>query len=99
MRRRGCTLNPAKRKNQMYSLPTIRFSGNSAGTGFHRSARFAQSALAHATGFSLAAVLALALAETHAAGPKRCDWHGPLSGGEKPYAKCVDFASMEGKTV
>ncbi|MEO6098136.1 MAG: vWA domain-containing protein, partial [Fibrobacteria bacterium] len=33
------------------------------------------------------------------AAAKRCDWHGPLSGGEKPYAKCVDFASMEGKTI
>lgn len=30
---------------------------------------------------------------------KRCDWHGPLSGGEIPYAKCVDFAAMEGKTI
>lgn len=30
---------------------------------------------------------------------KRCDWHGPLSGGEKPYAKCVDFAALNGKTM
>ena len=33
------------------------------------------------------------------AAPKRCDWHGPLSGGEKPYAKCVDFAALDGKTL
>ncbi|MDB5105107.1 MAG: von Willebrand factor type domain [Fibrobacteres bacterium] len=30
---------------------------------------------------------------------KRCDWHGPLSGGEKQYAKCVDFAALNGKTM
>jgi hypothetical protein len=34
-----------------------------------------------------------------AKGPKRCDWHGPLSGGETQYAKCVDFAAMNGKTI
>ncbi|MEO7423935.1 MAG: vWA domain-containing protein [Fibrobacteria bacterium] len=34
-----------------------------------------------------------------AAAAKRCDWHGPLSGGEKPYAKCVDFAALNGKTL
>ena len=38
-----------------------------------------------------------AASSAHAA--KRCDWHGPLSGGEIPYAKCVDFAAMQGKTI
>jgi hypothetical protein len=30
---------------------------------------------------------------------KRCDWHGPISGGEDPYNKCVDFAALDGKTL
>jgi hypothetical protein len=48
----------------------------------------------------LTAILAFSAASpAHAAGPKRCDWHGPLSGGEHPYAKCVDFAALEGKTL
>lgn len=45
---------------------------------------------------------ALALAAAPAAlakGPKRCDWHGPLSSGESPFVKCVDFASLQGKEL
>ncbi|MEO6096846.1 MAG: hypothetical protein ABIW76_14665, partial [Fibrobacteria bacterium] len=79
----------------MYSLPSKRFYGKptaSTGTGFSGPG-----------GLALIGALALAIS-TFAATParaaaKRCDWHGPLSGGEKPYAKCVDFASMEGKTI
>ncbi len=50
----------------------------------------------HATKGLLAVSLAVNIA---AAAPKRCDWHGPLSGGEKPYAKCVDFAALQGKIL
>lgn len=45
---------------------------------------------------------ALALAAAAAAqakGPQRCDWHGPLSSGESPFIKCVDFASLNGKEL
>jgi hypothetical protein len=74
----------------MYFIPTKRFFGKPAAV-----AGSASGALAHAAAFAFS--LTLAVASVHAA--KRCDWHGPLSGGEKPYAKCVDFASMEGKTI
>lgn len=39
------------------------------------------------------------VAATAAATPKRCDWHGPMAGGERPYAKCVDFGALQGKTL
>jgi hypothetical protein len=77
----------------MYFILTKRFFGKPAAlTG---SASSAPGALACAAAFAFPLILAATSA--HAA--KRCDWHGPLSGGEKPYAKCVDFASMEGKTL
>jgi hypothetical protein len=48
----------------------------------------------------IALALALAAASaTLAKGPKRCDWHGPLSSGESPFVKCVDFAALEGKEL
>ncbi|HKP96008.1 MAG TPA: vWA domain-containing protein [Fibrobacteria bacterium] len=43
--------------------------------------------------------MTLSLGATGAQAAKRCDWHGPLSGGENPYAKCVDFAALQGKTL
>jgi hypothetical protein len=46
--------------------------------------------------------IALALAagsSAHAKGPQRCDWHGPLSSGESPFVKCVDFAALNGKEL
>lgn len=44
--------------------------------------------------------LTLALAGAALAkGPKRCDWHGPLSSGESPFVKCVDYASLNGKEL
>jgi len=46
----------------------------------------------------LAIAFALA-ASAQAKGPKRCDWHGPLSSGENPFVKCVDFASLNGKEL
>ncbi len=50
--------------------------------------------------FLAISLIALAAGPAHSAkGPKRCDWHGPLSGGEKPYAKCFDFAAIQGKTI
>ncbi|MDB5048480.1 MAG: von Willebrand factor type domain [Fibrobacteres bacterium] len=56
---------------------------------FHQSAAAIGSAL-----FALSMTVGMAEAVE-----KRCDWHGPLSGGEKPYAKCVDFAALNGKTM
>jgi hypothetical protein len=62
------------------------------------SPRLSSPTLARTVAWSLILLLSLAMA-AGAAGPKRCDWHGPLSGGEIPYAKCVDFAALQGKTL
>ena len=42
---------------------------------------------------------AMAASAQAAKGPKRCDWHGPLSSGEDPYVKCIDFATLNGKDL
>jgi hypothetical protein len=54
---------------------------------------------ATAIGASFLALFLTAGAAHSAKAPKRCDWHGPTSGGEKPYAKCFDFAAIQGKTI
>ncbi len=69
----------------MSSFPSKRFFDKPAG--------------AFGPAFIAACILALPAASAYAKGPKRCDWHGPLSNGENAYAKCADFAAMEGKTV
>jgi hypothetical protein len=52
------------------------------------------------TSARIAFALAVAAASPALAkGPKRCDWHGPLSSGESPFVKCVDFASLQGKEL
>jgi hypothetical protein len=73
----------------MSSMPLIRFTATPAARAAFTGVAFAAFAMAAASAFSA----------TGAKAPKRCDWHGPLSGGEIPYAKCVDFAAMEGKTI
>lgn len=73
----------------MYFKPLKRFSATTAAR-----AVFACAA------FSLAVPSVHGAASgSNAAAPKRCDWHGPLSGGEIPYSKCVDFGAMQGKTI
>src|SRR4051812_44972336 len=53
-----------------------------------------------APGARIAFALALAAAvAAQAKGPQRCDWHGPLSSGESPFVKCVDFAALNGKEL
>jgi len=47
----------------------------------------------------LAIAFALAASSAQAKGPKRCDWHGPLSSGENPFVKCVDFSALNGKEL
>ena len=46
-----------------------------------------------------AGLVMLLMAAAPAQSAKRCDWHGPLSGGESQYHKCMDFAALNGKTL